>query len=118
MNRFWLYFALAAAMIAYGQWSEAGEVPLKDHPVYDREGAFRIKTVEGDSFVCLLTAEGNGFTEVIDPRVQVAMTCAEIGVEGLAWRYCIGGYELLSCAPPATDVAPREKPDIIMELSR
>jgi len=92
--------------------------------VYDIEQAVRIATLEGNTFTCLLTSEGNGFTG--DSDKWIGFTCAEMGTIPVTWQFCkgIAGKPLLLCVPPGTvlrngkgDIAaPRAKPDIEMQL--
>lgn len=83
--------------------------------VYDREGAWRVVMKTGETFVCMPTSEGFGFT---GSDKWIGMTCAELG-KPIAWQFCKGvnNTPMLVCVPPGTRVQgvkaePRGKPDI------
>ena len=98
----------------------AEEFTWENHSIYDLEGAWRVKTTTGDTYLCLITQEGAGFTGD-RPQSEIALTCAQVatGDETLKWQFCIGGLETLRCVPPGTRVknalaAPRSRPDVFM----
>jgi hypothetical protein len=93
------------------------------YQVYDIERAMRLVTKGGDSFICLITTEGFGFTG--ESSKWVGFTCARIGVQELVWQFCRGtvNVPILICVPPETKLrgkdsaaAPRAKPDVYMEV--
>lgn len=114
----WIITALAIVFINV---SYAAEIEgMKFNTVYDREAGFRVRLDTGETYLCLLTSEGFGFTKHVDKN-EIAMTCAKMGVSEISWQFCIGGYEALSCVPSGTKVydqsaAPRPKPDVEMGM--
>jgi len=74
------------------------------HKVIDIEMGARVVTNDHTNLVCLLTPEGQGFTQT--PKKWTGFTCAELGIEPIVWKFCRGDKKklLLLCVTPDTVV--------------
>lgn len=98
-------FSVAVAVMTIGLFMKpvtAGGVTV--YSVVDRSNAIRVITKDGGkarNFMCLITPETHGYTG--DPR-WIGLTCAEMGVEPLIWKFCKGtpGKPILLCVTTDT----------------
>ena len=58
------------------------------HNVVDLEMGARVVTDTGVNMLCILTPDGEGFTE--NPKKWQGFTCAKLGVNPIVWQFCRG----------------------------
>jgi len=97
-------FVMVDVSVAIYNDVQAARIEIRAYDVVDRENAIRVVANTGgkvQNFLCLITPEGHGYTYDAN---WVGLTCAELGVEPLVWRFCRGivNKPILFCVSPNT----------------